>query len=233
MELNVRLIFVETVIIHIFLLLGARSMARSKINDEKGKLKEYRARRNFTVTDEPSGENVGKSGKESIFVVQRHKSRSEHYDFRLEIDGVLKSWAIPKGPSLDPSKKRLAVPTEDHPLEYAQFEGVIPEGEYGAGPVMVWDIGTYLNIKRDKKDKLQSIEKSYEDGRIEIYLEGEKLYGDFALIRTPRTEGEKNMWLFIKIKDEYASSTCDLVAKKTKSALTGKTMSQIQQEAKK
>jgi len=231
MSIKRQLFFVTILTVNV-LCRGVCSMARSKIKVEKGKLADYRARRNFTVTTEPSGEEQKKIGKEPIFVIQKHDARTLHYDFRLEIDGVLKSWAIPKGPSLNPSIKRLAVPTEDHPLGYAEFEGVIPEGQYGAGPVMVWDIGTYVNIKRDKKGKLQPIKKCYKEGRIEVYLEGEKLYGDFALIRTSRTTKGKHNWLLIKMKDEYASTSRNPVARRTKSAITNRTLTQIKKDAK-
>ncbi len=218
------------VVVSIFFCIGVRSMARSKIKVEKGKLADYRSRRNFTITKEPKGRAHKKSIQDPIFVIQKHKARTLHYDFRLEIDGVLKSWSIPKGPSTNPSRKRLAIPTEDYPLEYAKFEGVIPKGEYGAGPVMVWDIGTYVNIKRDKRGKLMPIKKCYEQGHIEVYLEGEKLYGDYALIRTERIKDGEYNWLLIKIKDDYASTHDDPIARQKKSALTDRSLTQIQRE---
>lgn len=223
-------IFVVTVIIILCLLIGVVSMARSKIRVEKGKLEDYRARRNFTVTTEPSGNIIKKTEKAPIFVIQKHDARQLHYDLRIEIDGVLKSWAVPKGPSMDPSQKRLAVPTDDHPLEYAHFEGVIPEGQYGAGTVMVWDIGTYENIKRDKGGKLVPMKKCYKEGRIEILLDGEKIKGAFALIRTARTTRGKHNWLLIKMKGEYASARRNPVARQTKSVLTDRTLTQIKKE---
>ena len=142
-------------------------------------LEDYRKKRNFKATPEPPGRGKPrKSVKAPIFVVQKHQATRLHYDFRLEIDGVLVSWAVPKGPSLNPSDKRLAVRTEDHPLEYADFEGVIPEGQYGAGPVMVWDMGTY-EFEQDG-----SAAEQLARGELKFYLHGQKLKGGFALIRT-------------------------------------------------
>ena len=151
---------------------------------EKDALKKYRLRRDFRRTNEPAG-GKKKSGKKPIFVIQKHKASTLHYDFRLEVQGVLRSWAVPKGPSTNPKDKRLAVPTEDHPLEYADFEGVIPEGEYGAGTVLVWDTGTYRNLKKKEGEEVP-MEKCLKQGQVEIWLEGRKLKGGYALIRTGR-----------------------------------------------
>ena len=140
------------------------------------KLKEYQSKRDFRRTKEPLGGSKISSDR-PVFVIQKHDASNLHYDFRLEVDGVLKSWAVPKGPSTDPSEKRLAMPTEDHPLEYADFEGVIPEGEYGAGPVLVWDTGNYRNLRQEKDDGAASMEQAYADGKLEVYLEGQKLQG--------------------------------------------------------
>jgi len=220
-----RTILFITVIISCFLI-GESVVARSKIRKSKETLKKYRERRNFTVTSEPSGNNeVVSDGP--IYVIQEHDARRLHYDLRLEIGGVLKSWAVPKGPSLNPAVKRLAVETEDHPMSYADFEGVIPEGQYGAGPVMVWDIGTYENIKYDKAGKLVPMKTCYKEGRIEIALDGEKLHGDFALIRTQHSKDDKPFWLLIKMRDDYASAKKNPVTTETKSVLTGRTMKQI------
>jgi DNA ligase D-like protein (predicted 3'-phosphoesterase) len=130
--------------------------------------------------------------KSLSFVVQKHDATTLHYDFRLEIDGVLKSWAIPKGPSKDPSDKRLAVPTSDHNLEYKDFEGVIPEGQYGAGKVTIWDKGTYENIRDDV-----SMAKAYKEGKIKIALKGKKLKGNYSLIKM---HGKDKPWLLIKMQ---------------------------------
>ncbi len=132
---------------------------------KKEQLGEYRTKRDFARTPEPTGNGPQTAGEAPIFVVQKHAARTLHYDFRLEIDGVLKSWAVPKGPSLDPKEKRLAVPTEDHPLEYADFEGVIPEGEYGAGTVLVWDIGSFRNLTA-KKGKPVSLADAVAHGHL-------------------------------------------------------------------
>ncbi len=162
--------------------------------------------------------------KEPRFVIHKHDATRLHYDFRLEIGGVLKSWAVPKGPSTNPKEKRLALATPDHALSYIGFEGVIPEGEYGAGTVMVWDIGTYKNIKK-KDGKLVPLEKSYADGQIEVWLEGKKLKGGYALIKT-KGLGE-NKWLLIKMRDEHADARRNPVKSQPKSALTDRTLKQI------
>ncbi len=195
-----------------------------------GSLKAYRARRDFRKTSEPRGRKVLKKSKRPIFVIQKHVARSLHYDFRIEIDGVLKSWALPKGPSINPRDKRLAVPTEDHPKAYARFEGMIPKGEYGAGTVLVWDIGTYKNIKK-KKDTLISMKQCLKNGQIEVFLKGKKLQGAFALIRTGSKTGER--WLLIKMRDEYADARRKPVKSQPKSALTDRTLSQIKKDAEK
>ena len=190
---------------------------------KKDSLKAYRTRREFKTTPEPRGRVVKKRGKKALFVIQHHMASHDHYDFRLEIEGVLKSWAIPKGPSLDPDVKHLAVETENHPMQYAKFEGTIPQGEYGGGTVMVWDIGTYDNLKAEYDI---SMHQSYTEGKIEIFLHGKKLQGAFALIRTRLNDNKKN-WLFFKMDDEYASKKKNPVTSKKKSALTDRSMTQI------
>ncbi|MGH7563623.1 MAG: DNA polymerase ligase N-terminal domain-containing protein, partial [Gemmatimonadota bacterium] len=142
-------------------------------------LDEYRRKRDFRKAKEPRGGKKGKAGRR--FVIQKHAASSLHYDFRLEADGVLKSWAVPKGPSTDPRDKRLAMPTEDHPLDYHDFEGVIPEGEYGAGAVIVWDRGTYRNLTDDGDEV--PVARAIDDGHLKIWLDGEKLRGGYALTR--------------------------------------------------
>jgi DNA ligase D-like protein (predicted 3'-phosphoesterase) len=187
------------------------------------KLTEYQRKRDFTRTSEPTGGKT-KPRRRPRFVVQKHAARSLHYDLRLEVEGVLKSWAVPKGPSSDPNVRRLAVPTEDHPLEYAGFEGVIPKPEYGAGTVMVWDSGTYRNL-RDRPDRPFSMKRSIREGKIEVGLEGKKLKGGYVLIRTGF--GLKNPgWLLKKMKDEFASAEEPLVTQPD-SAKTGRTMEKI------
>jgi len=153
-----------------------------------------------------------------VFVVQKHKATSLHYDFRLEIGGVMPSWSIPKGPSLDSSVKRLALPTTEHPLEYRHFEGVIPKGEYGAGPVMIWDEGTYnpeIEISKsvrkeitNRKEAEKVSSKSLQNGNLKFHLYGKKLQGSFALVRTTGFGG-KESWLLIKHRDEYSKTGYD------------------------
>lgn len=192
----------------------------------KESLKEYRKRRDLRKSPEPKGSGDKKRSK-PIFVIQRHDASSEHYDFRLEADGVLKSWAVPKGPSTDPREKRLAVHVEDHPLEYADFEGVIPEGEYGAGTVMVWDHGTYRNLKKDGDgDDAPGIAGQVEDGHVTVWLEGEKLTGGYALTQT-KMGGDPRNWLLVKMDDEAADARRNPVSTQTKSVLSGRTLKQI------
>jgi DNA ligase D-like protein (predicted 3'-phosphoesterase) len=181
-------------------------------------LQPYQKKRNFGKTPEPSGGMASLRQDYPIFVIQKHAASRLHYDFRLESQGVLKSWAVPKGPSLDPREKRLAVETEDHPMDYANFEGVIPEGNYGAGTVMVWDLGPYMNLKGQG-----SIEEHYQEGQIEIFLYGRKLMGKFALVKM-KGRGPKN-WLLLKMKDAHAS--VHPVQAEDRSVLSGKTMEEI------
>jgi bifunctional non-homologous end joining protein LigD len=162
-------------------------------------LKEYSSKRKFNKTPEPSAGKKNPPGREPIFVIQKHDARNLHYDLRLEIDGVLVSWAVPKGPPPDSGTRRLAVRTEDHPIEYAGFEGTIPEGEYGAGTVVIWDSGTYKNM-REIKEENTGIEKSLEEGKIEVLFKGEKIKGIYYLIRTDR-KNDKEQWLFIKARE--------------------------------
>jgi DNA ligase D-like protein (predicted 3'-phosphoesterase) len=179
----------------------------------------YRRKRDFRRTREPGGEEVGARRDESArFVVQKHAASRLHYDFRLEVDGVLKSWAVPKGPSYDPKQKRLAVATEDHPLEYADFEGVIPEGEYGAGPVIVWDRGTYRNLSD------VPMAEALAAGHAAVWLYGQKLKGGWALTRF-RT-GRDELWLLVKMADEYADPTRDVTAD-DRSVLSGRTLAEV------
>jgi bifunctional non-homologous end joining protein LigD len=165
-------------------------------------LEEYRAKRNFGKTPEPAG-RAEKGHRQPLFVVQEHHASRLHYDFRLEADGVLKSWAVPKGPSLAPSEKRLAVEVEDHPLSYASFKGTIPEGQYGAGTVSIWDHGTYENLSGSPAQPV-SLAEGIERGRVEFALHGRKLRGRFALIRMQGRRGGKKNWLLIKMRDEFA-----------------------------
>jgi len=190
---------------------------------EKDPLARYRKKRDFRRTSEPAGEKKSKKEKKkSVFVIQKHDASNLHYDFRLEVGGVLKSWAVPKGPSTDPKEKRMALPTEDHPLDYAGFEGVIPEGEYGAGTVMVWDIGPYKNLRAEKDEKSISMEECLDEGKVEIWLEGQKIKGGYALVRTGK--GKNVRWLLIKMKDEEADAGRNPVSSRPESAISGRTM---------
>jgi DNA ligase D-like protein (predicted 3'-phosphoesterase) len=193
---------------------------------KKNSLAEYRKKRAFGRTAEPPG-GSRMSGNKSVFVVQKHNASHLHYDLRLEVGGVLKSWAVPKGPSADPSEKRLAIETEDHPFEYAGFEGVIPEGEYGAGTVMVWDTGTYRNLKKKGDDEVP-MERCVKDGHITVWLDGSKLKGGFSLIRF-RKENSRQ-WLLVKMNDEEAASGLDLTSSEPRSALSGRTIEEIAEE---
>jgi bifunctional non-homologous end joining protein LigD len=185
-------------------------------------LKAYRSKRTLEKTPEPKGSKKSPS-KHLQFVVQKHDARNLHYDFRLELDGILKSWAIPKGPSLDSSVKRLAIEVEDHPLEYGSFEGTIPKGNYGAGKVIVWDRGSYAPVSGEKtiREQEKSIREQLKKGELKLVLFGEKLRGEFALIRIGKDE-RKNQWLLIKKKDEYESS--EDVTKNVKSVISGDTI---------
>ena len=184
-------------------------------------LAKYRTKRNFSVSPEPKGATLTAAVAESlIFVVQKHQASHLHYDFRLEWDGVLLSWAIPKGPSLDSSVKRLAMAVEDHPIEYAKFEGIIPEGQYGGGTVMVWDQGTW--------EPEQDVEAGLRDGELKFSLHGKKLRGSWVLVRTKRGPGktERASWLLIKHRDRYAS-TADVVTEKPRSVVSKRLMAGI------
>lgn len=184
-------------------------------------LKAYKEKRDFKKTSEPEG--LRKTSGEDIFVIQKHQASHLHYDLRLEVDGVLKSWAVPKGPSLNPQDKRLAIMTEDHPVDYAEFEGVIPEG-YGAGTVMVWDKGTYVNLSEDESQPI-SMDEGLRKGHISFELMGEKLEGAWDMIKAKWGGSEKN-WLLIKRKDEDASEK-DILKTKPNSAKTGRSLEQI------
>jgi DNA ligase D-like protein (predicted 3'-phosphoesterase) len=156
-------------------------------------------------------------------VIQKHDASTLHYDFRLEAGGVLKSWAVPKGPSTDPRDKRLAMRTEDHPIEYARFEGVIPEG-YGAGTVLVWDTGHYRNLTERDGEEVP-IEEALENGHATFWLEGKKLKGGYALTRIETGKGEK--WLLVKMDDEGADRRRKPVSSQPESVLTGRTIEEI------
>jgi bifunctional non-homologous end joining protein LigD len=166
-----------------------------------GRLAEYNRRRRFDVTPEPAGKVGSVKSKVLEFVIQKHRASRLHYDFRLEHDGVMLSWAVPKGPSLDPATKRLAMETEEHPIEYNRFEGVIPEGEYGAGTVMIWDRGTW-------EPEVEDVNRALAKGDLKFTLHGKKLTGSWVLVRT-----RDRQWLLIKHRDQSASSEDVTVAK--------------------
>jgi DNA ligase D-like protein (predicted 3'-phosphoesterase) len=192
-------------------------------------LRLYRDKRDFTRTSEPEG---GKktAGKRPLFVIQKHAASRLHYDFRLQVGDVLKSWAVPKGPSTNPAEKRLAVEVEDHPYDYADFEGTIPHDEYGGGTVIVWDAGSYRNLKTDengKEDKTMS--EAAKDGHITVWLEGQKLRGGYSLTRF-REERGKAQWLLVKMDDAGADRRRNPVNTETKSVISGKTIEEIARE---
>lgn len=192
------------------------------------RLTTYRKKRDFDVTPEPSGDAPVKHGKKSklVFVIQKHAASHLHFDLRLEVDGVMKSWAVPKGPSLDPAIKRLAMEVEDHPMGYNTFEGIIPKGEYGGGTVMLWDRGTYSADKAENGKHEEAMRAGYEKGKIDFTFHGERLQGSFALVRTAQ-RGSKPQWLLIKHRDEYAQPGSDVVAENMTSVTTGRTMDEI------
>ena len=188
-------------------------------------LDEYRAKRDFEQTPEPPGKDRGEAEESLRFVVHKHHASRLHWDLRLELDGVLKSWAVPKGPSLDPEEKKLAMMVEDHPIDYRTFEGVIPDGNYGAGPVMIWDKGTYhaahVPGRRASEEVLRT---GLAKGHISFELEGERLKGEFALIRLKK--GKENSWLLLKKRDLF--SKVDDLASLDTSVATGRTMAEIE-----
>ena len=185
----------------------------------------YKKKRSFDQTTEPTG-GKGKSGA-LIFVIQKHAASRLHYDFRLEMDNVLKSWAVPKGPSTDPSVRRLAMMVEDHPYDYKDFEGVIPKGNYGAGTVIVWDYGTYepLEPVKNKAEAEKLLLKELKAGSLKFSLHGKKLKGEYALVHTKGRSGEDNSWLLIKHRDKYANEAD--ITENDKSALSGKTLEKM------
>jgi DNA ligase D-like protein (predicted 3'-phosphoesterase) len=190
----------------------------------------YEQKRDFATTPEPKG-GKKKQNEVPIFVIQEHDSSSHHYDFRIEVDGTLKSWAVPKGPSTDPSKKRLAIPTEDHPLEYADFEGVIPIDQYGGGTVSIWDRGPYENIT-EKDGELRDISESLDEGHLMIRLDGEKLRGGYVLQRFREEHDEDGeQWLLIKMDDDEADARRNPVSTEPKSVASGRTIKQIKADA--
>ncbi len=195
------------------------------------KLSEYRRKRDPKRTPEPGAKPKRKGRRPQQrhprFTIQKHAARSLHYDLRLEIDGTLASWAIPKGPSLDPREKRLAMRTEDHPLEYLEFEGVIPKGEYGGGPMIVWDRGVFENISETRRGEPLSVEEGLAKGDLKIFLLGDKIRGAYALVRTSKPGDKREQWLLIKKKGEGADARRKPTSTQPESVLTERTIEQL------
>jgi bifunctional non-homologous end joining protein LigD len=186
----------------------------------KDSIARYNRKRDFERTPEPVGKTVKRAGRALRFIIQKHRATRLHYDFRLEAAGVLKSWAVPKGPSLDPADRRLAVQVEDHPLAYSTFEGVIPKGNYGAGEVIVWDRGTY------KPKGAERPEKAIASGEIKFTLRGKKLHGGFTLVKIRSRDGADNAWLLIKERDEFVDKRWRAEAHE-ESVKTGRTLADL------
>ena len=191
-----------------------KSRSASTDRDSVSRLDEYKRKRRFDVTPEPAGKPRRTRKKALQFVIQKHRATSLHYDFRLEHDGVMLSWAVPKGPSLDPVIKRFAMQTEDHPIEYNRFEGVIPEGEYGGGTVMIWDHGTW-------EPEVADVDAALAKGDVKFTLYGKKLCGSWVLVRM-----RQRQWLLIKHRDQ-AASMLDITAVEFRSAASGRTLAEI------
>jgi bifunctional non-homologous end joining protein LigD len=199
-------------------------MATRKRKAAARPLAEYKKKRNFSKTAEPAGEVHRRSRRGLRFVIQKHAASHLHYDFRIELDGVMKSWAVPKGPSYDPKVRRLAMQVEDHPIEYNAFEGTIPAGEYGGGTVMLWDRGTFEPEGGGGED---AVRQGYERGDLKIVMHGKRMFGGWVLVRMRRDDAGRAQWLLIKHRDEFANADVDVTAVATTSVTTGRTMEQI------
>jgi bifunctional non-homologous end joining protein LigD len=203
---------------------AAKRTTKSRASES---LATYRQKRDFTKTREPSGAARPATKRKTSklrFVIQKHAASHLHFDFRLELDGVMKSWAVPKGPSYDPAVRRLAMQVEDHPIEYNTFEGTIPKGEYGGGTVMLWDRGTYE--AEDAEGGVEALRAGYEKGDLKIRLHGERLEGGWVLVRM-RKEDERPQWLLIKHRDEFADPDYDVTREVATSVTTDRTMEEI------
>ena len=187
----------------------------------KDLLNKYKQMRDFGDTPEPAG-GKPKKGKKPIFVIQKHQASHLHYDFRLEMEGVLKSWAVPKGPSYDPTTKRLAMMTEDHPYDYAGFEGVIPEGNYGAGNVIIWDNGTWEFVGPGDDPV-----KALKSGDLKFKMNGKKMFGEWALFRIKGRSPKGNEWLLVKHKDQFANDKVDITTVAPKSVVSNRTIEDV------
>jgi DNA ligase D-like protein (predicted 3'-phosphoesterase) len=192
-----------------------------------GRLETYRRKRDLNRSGEPAG-GRRRPGRGPVFVIQKHHATSLHYDFRLEVAGVLRSWAVPKGPSTDPRDRRLAMEVEVHPLDYASFEGVIEEGSYGAGPVIVWDTGTYRNLS-ERRGQEVPIEQALRDGHVSVWLEGRKLRGGWSLRRI--RSGAKPQWLLVKRRDPEADARRRPTSTQPESVLSGRTIEELARSA--
>jgi DNA ligase D-like protein (predicted 3'-phosphoesterase) len=192
-------------------------------------LADYRKKRNLKRSGEPDGGRA-RPGRKPVFVIQAHDASTLHYDFRLQVGDVLKSWAVPKGLSTDPRVKRLAIRTEDHPLGYADFEGVIPQSEYGGGTVIVWDRGTYRNLT-EKNGRPVPLGKAIDQGHAVVWLRGRKLAGGYALQRMQG--GHKEQWLIIKLDDDEADARRNPVSTQPESVKSGRTLKQVAKQARK
>jgi DNA ligase D-like protein (predicted 3'-phosphoesterase) len=193
-------------------------------------LTKYQQKRDFSKTSEPSGTVLGGDG--GRFVVHKHSATADHYDLRLEIGGVLKSWAVPKGPSLNPADKRYAAETEDHPIEYLDFEGVIPEGEYGGGTVIVWDHGVYEPLSHDRKGRSVDFEESLEHGHARFRLRGSKLHGEYALTRFRGEQDEgKEAWLLVRAGGARPDGHGTPDPRRARSVTSGRTLAQVAADA--
>ncbi|MFJ7072011.1 DNA polymerase ligase N-terminal domain-containing protein [Streptomyces sp. NPDC098781] len=194
--------------------------------EKKDHLREYHGKRDFGRTREPEGRSAA-AGEAPRFVVQIHDARTLHFDFRLQVDDVLKSWSVPKGPSDDPHDKRLAMPTEDHPLEYEDFEGVIPKGEYGGGTVIVWDHGTYEPLSHDRKGRPVDFGESLERGHATFRLSGSKLHGEYALTRIRGSQDDREAWLLVKAGKGHSGAHGTPDPYRARSSRTGRTLAQV------
>ncbi|MGH7484805.1 MAG: DNA polymerase ligase N-terminal domain-containing protein, partial [bacterium] len=211
----------------------AVTTSKSSKHSARSQLTEYRRKRDFARTAEPSGDEASPRTRAGRlrFVIQKHAASHLHFDLRLELDGVMKSWAVPKGPSLDPSVKRLAMQVEDHPIDYNTFEGTIPKGEYGGGSVMLWDRGTYSSdTATSANDEDDAIREGLRRGDLKITFHGERLRGSFALVRMKfarnGSSSAKPQWLLIKHRDDYANDE-DVVADNMTSVESGRSMEEI------
>ncbi|WP_019548854.1 DNA polymerase ligase N-terminal domain-containing protein [Streptomyces sulphureus] len=196
-------------------------------------LETYRSKRHFDETTEPSGEDGHRSTENgNAFVVQIHDATTLHFDVRLEADGVLKSWSVPKGPPAEPGDRRLAMPTEDHPLAYREFEGVIPHGEYGAGSVIVWDEGSYRVLSHDRQGRAKGLAQALDEGHVTVRLSGAKLRGDWSLVRFRGEDGsgDREAWLMLK-RGRAAAPSASPDPIRARSALSGRTLKQVARSA--